>query len=65
MKNILEAAEDLSLDDFAELDSEFLNAVAGGNGGAECCRAPYYTTVCGITQCITISDCAQQHMYSC
>lgn len=65
MKNILETADDLTMADFAELDSEFLNAVAGGSGGRECCRAPYLTTVCGITQCIAVTDCPTGYTYAC
>lgn len=44
MKSILEDADLLAGMDLMDLDPEFLNAVAGGSGGQECCVNPQVTT---------------------
>lgn len=45
MKSILIGSEDQTAEEFdlLDLDPEFLNAVAGGSGGQECCQSPTIT----------------------
>lgn len=44
MRSIHESLELGALDALAELDPSFLDAVAGGSGGQECCQRPYLCT---------------------
>lgn len=49
MRSINEAHEadfEIAIDDLMELDPEFLNAIAGGSGGDECCPNPRISGTC-------------------